>query len=586
MYQDTELKVTDLPDRVYRRSVIILALLVLTALTLKALLLSRFPINVDEFHYLSQVYEYKRGELSTPFQCFHVHFFGWLSAVGQNEVTQIIAARIVMYFLFLGTCFYLFRTVRHFLGTRAALFSVLCYLSFLFTIANGASFRPDTPSTFFFMFALYYFVVRGESVFSNILAGMAMAVSFLFTIKASIYLPVFAGWFLLRLWFRGGRSKYVIRTACFLGTLILVIAIYRHYSAALFAPADKSDISLLSDAGAAYSTFITLKQLFPTWKRILATLILDPITFSLLFGGIFVYVTDLRKHRYARNDPKSFLLVLLIPLSSLLIYRNAFPYFYVFLMPTAMVFCGYAFEFIASKSDKRITALVLSIALGPMLLVNYIAFFPRYIRTEVKLTRLQYDTLAAIHTIFPKPVPYVDRFSMVSSYPKVGFFITVAGMRNYMKRAEPVFPRLLPEKKPLFLLENCGSNDILDLTSSKPPKSKFGHALLEEDWAALKSYFIHHWGPVWVVGKQFNLDPAPGECSFDIIVPGLYTVESQTGIIIDGTSYHNGDVVRLEVGHHTVGSGGPATTMNLRWGDHLYRPDIERKGIFLVAPFF
>jgi len=588
MYQSTEPKLTDLTDRDYRRSTIILAALVLTALVLKGLLLSIYPIFEDEFAYLSQVYEYQRGELSTPFQNFHVHFFGWLSTVGENEVTQVIAARIVMYLLLLGTCFYLFRTARYFLCVRAALFCVLCYLCSLFTIANGASFRSDTPATFFFMFALYHFIAHEDSVFSNILAGMAMAVSLLLTIKATIYLPVFAGWFLSRLLFCGGRTKSLIRTACFLGSLILGFIILYQLHVATLSPATSLPQSVAKNSAnflsGAFSTFINFDQLFSARQWIIKTLILDALIFSLLFCGLIVHVTDLLKHRYTRNDPKAFLLILTIPLLSLLVLRYCRPYLLVFLMPTATVFCGYAFEFLVSKlkSAKRITVPVFSVALGLIVLSNFIVAFPRFIRYEEQITRIQRDILAAIHTMFPDPVPYVDRFSMVPSYPKVGFFMSEAGMRNYLQRAEPIMGRLLTEKKPLFLLEN---STILDLNSSEPPRAFGSEGLLEADWTALRSYFIHHSGPVWIVGKQFDLGPAPDLRHFEIIAPGLYTVESQTDIFIDDTLYRNADVVRLKEGAHTVGAGGIITTIRLRWGDHLYRPDIEQEGGYLGAPF-
>ena len=220
MCQGKEQKHSDLTDRDYKWSSIIFAVLVLTAIVLKAQILPRWPIHQDEFHYLSMIHAYERGELTKPFQNFHVHFFSWLSTFGENEVTQVIAARIVMYLFLLGTCFYLFRTARYFLGARGALFCVLCYLSFIFTIANGASFRHDTPATFFFMFALYHFVVREDSLSSNLLAGLAMAVSLLFTIKAAIYLPVFAGWSLSRLMISNGRAKSMKHISCFLVVLI------------------------------------------------------------------------------------------------------------------------------------------------------------------------------------------------------------------------------------------------------------------------------------------------------------------------------------------------------------------------------
>src|SRR4030042_6753281 len=180
------------------------------------------------------IHAYERGEPILTFTTSHVHLFGWLSAISKNEVTQVIAARVVMYLFLLGTCFYLFRTACYFLGVRGALFCMLCYLSFIFTISNGASFRHDTPATFFFMFAVYHFVVREDSLSSNLLAGLAMAVSLLFTIKSAIYMPVFAGWFFSRLMISKRRTKSCSRLSCFLMALILsMMAIYKLHGSPL-----------------------------------------------------------------------------------------------------------------------------------------------------------------------------------------------------------------------------------------------------------------------------------------------------------------------------------------------------------------
>jgi hypothetical protein len=581
MDQDTELKPTDLTDRDYRRSTIILAALVIAALVFKALILSRFPIFEDEFHYLSQVYGHQRGELTTSFQTFHVHFFGWLSAAGKNEVTQVMTARIVMYILLLGTCFYLFRLTCYFLGVRAALFCVLCYLCAFFTIANGAIFRPDTPATFFFMLAFYHFVVHEESIFSNILAGVAMAVSLLFTIKSSVYLPVFAVWFLSKHYLLGEWSKPLIRAACFMGGLIIgFIILYKLHVATIPQPVARKSVSFLSGA---FSTFIAFEKSFSTHKWIIKMLTVDSMIFFLLLFGLILHVTNLLKHRYTRNNPKAFLLVLLIPLSSIMFFRYCRPYLLVFLIPTAIVFCGYTFEFLASKCAKRITVPALSLVLGLMIFSNFILKLPRFITEDLPLARTQRTILNAIHTMFPEPVPYVDRFSMVSSYPKVGFFMSEAGWHNYHRRAESIMGPLLNEKKALFMLEN---SVLLDLNSSQPIRGSGGEGFLEADWTALRSYFIHQTGPIWVVGKQFNFRTPTELQHFDIIAPGLYTVESQADVLIDGTLYHNGDVVHLKEGTHTVEANGLNATAKLSWGDHLYCPDIEQKGDYLGAPFY
>ncbi|MCI0430022.1 MAG: hypothetical protein L0210_05700, partial [Rhodospirillales bacterium] len=81
-----------------------LALFIGLELLFKYQLLFRLNINWDEFFFLSKIYDYRRGELSGPLQTFYVHFFGWLPLVSGNEVTQIIAARGVMYAVGLGSC--------------------------------------------------------------------------------------------------------------------------------------------------------------------------------------------------------------------------------------------------------------------------------------------------------------------------------------------------------------------------------------------------------------------------------------------------------------------------------------------------
>ena len=589
MYQRAEPKLAGITDRDYRRSVIVIATLVLTVIVLKVLLLSRLPVNQDEFNVLSSVYAYERGELMQPFQHFHVHFFVWLRAVGENEVTQVVAARIVMYLFLLGTCFYLFRMGSHILNVRGALFSVLCYVSFLFTVVNGASFRNDTPATFFIMFALYHFIAREDSLFSSLLGGFAMAISLLFTIKAAIYLPVFAGWFLSRLIISNGPAKSWRHISYFLTALISGFFMLYKLHAATLPP------SLVSSVGAgvgdtsflhkAFSMFVRFEGVFPGLKWFLLTLRADYIIWSLLLGGLVVYLIDLVRRKYTRTEPKAYLFVFLIPLLSLLIYRNAYPYFYVFLIPATTLFCGHSLEYILSvfKKPRQVAVPILSGVLGLLVIFSSIPYFTYFLASTSKTTAVQRDICSKIHTMFPSSVAYIDGCSMVSSFRKVGFFMSSAGMENYLQRGEPVMQGVLNEETPLFLLANVPH---LDLHSVEPPVSDTSLTLLEADWRALKSYFIHHWGPVWVVGKQFSLGPERRLEHFEIVVPGLYTVEAAAEIVVDGALHRQGDVVQLEEGTHTIEfKGGRDTMIRLKWGDHLYRPDSESESSFFLGPF-
>jgi len=574
----SDIGTTTLPDRADAKGtddtllVIIIGILVLFGIGCKGHLLTQLPINQDEFHYLSFVYAYERGELTQPIQNFHVHFFAWLGAVSKNEVTQVMVARSVMFLLFLGTCAYLLLLGTHFIGAPGALFSVLCYISFRFTMANGASFRSDTAATFLFMFALYLFVVKKTSVISNIAAGIAMALACLFTIKAGMYLILFIPLSLIRLRASQNSLRSLKNTSYFAVALIFgSIAIYGLHAAAF---PDSNSGNQVEFLGRAFSTFITFEQFFPAREYFLLTLRTNSVIWLFMLFGFCVYVFDLLRRKHYVRGHAAYLLVMLVPLLSLLIYRNAYPYFYVFLMPPATLFCGYGFWRLVSTvkpANQRVSIIVASV-LTIFVFQNLILFYPFLSWRAAQTTDAQHDLLSEIHKMFPDPVPYIDGCSMVSSFPKVGFFMSSAGIRPYLEDGDPVLKNLLVDKKPMFLLANVPH---LDLHSHEPPKSFVGLALLEEDWVALQSYFIHHWGPIWVMGKEFNLRPETLSQNFEISTPGLYTVEADTEILIDGKLYHTGDVVRLEQAPHIIEATGTDVTIKLRWGDHLYRPKSE-----------
>ena len=77
--------------------------LVLAVLGLRLQVVYTGNINWDEFHHFAIVYEYLRGELGSTLQTFYVHFFGWLAGVSDNEVEQVIAARVILYALSVAT---------------------------------------------------------------------------------------------------------------------------------------------------------------------------------------------------------------------------------------------------------------------------------------------------------------------------------------------------------------------------------------------------------------------------------------------------------------------------------------------------
>ena len=60
-----------------------------------------------------------------------------------------------------------------------------------------------------------------------------------------------------------------------------------------------------------------------------------------------------------------------------------------------------------------------------------------YVRVLMQDNSEQRATLAAVHEIFPEPVAYIDRCSMISRYNKVGFFMASWQIAEYLEKTYP-----------------------------------------------------------------------------------------------------------------------------------------------------
>ncbi|HQG66566.1 MAG: glycosyltransferase family 39 protein [Smithella sp.] len=554
------------------RFLIILSFII-AGLFLKAYFITLIPINQDEFHYLSFVHSFNRGEPVSVYQTFHSYLFSWLWIVGNNEVDQVIAARTVMFMFLCGTCVCLFFLARHFHGKSAALFSVVCYISFTFVIINGASFRPDTIAVFLCMLALCLFMIRGDSSWANVLVGVLTALSCMFTIKTSIYLVLFILLALIRLHF----SRYSLRSLkhTIYGGISFIVSFIAAYSIHASTHARMAEVTdRASYLGNAFSTFFTFREIFPGWKYFPAALQMNVFIWALLAFGFFLYVFNVIKKSHVLHREDVYLIVMFTPLLSLLVYRNSFPYYFAFITPPLTLFCGYTFHrfiLIESQRDKRWTVIITFI-LTLVVFFNFVLSESYLFRTGRRIISHQRNVLIEIHRIFPEPVPYIDGCNMIASYPQVAFFMSTAGMKGYLNLKHPIFEDILFNKKPLLLLANVPH---LDLTRKTPPASSAGLTMTNKDWIALRSHFIHHWGQVWVLGKQFNAGAKKLRENFDITVPGVYTLEANAVVAIDGRQFSPGDVIQLEQRTHTLEAKEATGIIKLRWGSHLYRPHTQ-----------
>ncbi len=547
-------------------------LLVFIAVTLflKFRLIFQISINQDEFYYLSNIFSHSRGTLTSQFHTFHVHFFGWLSYFSNNEVTQIIIARSVMYLFFLGTNILTYLIGRQFINRSGALFAVICFLSFSFVVVNGSSFRTDTISSFLCLLSIYMITARSQSKISLIIAGLIMTVSLMVTTKSIFHLLTIGTIFTCLLVLDQQRRDVGKQVISFVvGLMGGFFLFYYLHIATLPGPRLREPQEFVSQT---YSKVIIVHKLFPGWRFLELSMYSNWVIWILLAVGTILIILAAIRSTGKKRTNRIKLLCLLVPLVSLVFYRNSFPYFYVFILSPAIIVCGVVVHEIMEvfRKTRSVFCLFLVVVLTFIVVYNFLVY---YVVSSPDRTITQREVIEVVHEMFPMPVSYIDGCSMVSSFPGAGFFMSSWGMEGYLSANRPIMRNILNRRRPLFLLA-----DVPHLNLFLPrweAVSATNYALLDEDWRVLKSNFMHHWGPIYVVGKEFEFKPGLNSQTFEILIPGEHTLEGELEVAVNGIVYRPGSRINLKKGKHTITSLGNSGKAALRLGKHLYKPENE-----------
>ncbi len=533
-------------------------MLVVVSLSARLHLALVYEINWDEFLNLSMVYAYAQGTLREPLQTIFVHGFGWVGAISVNEVDQIIAARLAIFVLGVATAGFIYLVGRNFMPRSAALFGVACYLSFSFVLRQGGSFRTDPIATCLLMAALWVIVCRPRELRFALLAGGLIGFAGMITIKAIFYAPTIAIVLLIHLCAAKNRKQALVTGLVTGGFAILsFLAFYLLHRLTLVDP--DSAISFLERTTGKTMGERDFRNAVATFRIALWQ---NPLFWFAALTGFIACGCGLFRAKDGDRIRWATLASFAIVLASPFVYTESFAYYYPFMLAPVAVLCGAGLSIVPGRARPRVTAFA-GIALAPMLLGNYVLALS-------KDTAAQRQTLAVIHTAFPEPTPYIDRTSMVSAYPKRGFFMSAWGMTDYYRAGVAVMPTIIAHDQPRFLIANRRMLELDDLGPEEYGPMHFG--LFQEDVAALKANYIRHWGAIYVAGKRFSRSNGGPSQTFRILIEGPYTVESAKPVIIDGRRMLPGDVVTLDNGPHRLQIPDGVDEVTLRWGDNLYRP--------------
>jgi len=538
---------------------------IFSSFLLKFHLILNQKIAWDEFYFLSKVFLYKEGTLFEPFQNFHVHLLQWVDTVSKNEISQVIFARSALFIFFVLSGILIFKISRHFLTRTGALFAVFCWLAFSNVIEHGASLRYDSFCSFFFLLACHSLLKKSGKKYWAAIAGVAMGVSLLVSLKAAIHvialITLLTGFWLIK----SEKAPTLLETVSFLTFMIVTFAtgflIHKGLLQPPVQPVSQNFVSHASSKAIIFNTF------FPQFGYFSDTLRKNPVVWWLLAVGVFYVLFDFKK---SNQKEQLIALAFLVPLCSLPFYRNAFPYFYTFIMAPACLFCGILpNRMLHNFQNSKSIGLLFIVAL---LFVSVAAGAGFHFKKAFQQTNhSQAQLFTVIHRMFPQPVHYIDGCSAVSSFPQVGFFMSTWGFENYLSQGRPIFRKILIKKRPEFLLANTPHLD-LDIPRNME-FFKLNYDFFEEDTKTLRDNFVNFWGMVWLPGKNFYFKSKDEQHHFEILIPGLYSIHGKSDIYIDGKHYQDNDKLYLSQGFHKIETGTGKQSIKILWAKLNFIPE-------------
>jgi hypothetical protein len=495
-------------------------------------------INWDEFFHYSQIHQHAHGLEVQWLQTPHVWLFGWVPGLPGDVIGHIRLIRLLIIPFELLTVLAIFDSARRLAGREAGFVCAVAYLTGGYIFLQGFALRADMIATGLLMAGLWIFLWRPLRAFELAAVALIVGLATIATIKSAFYAPAFIAVALMRRNELFAWNRATKRLA--IGAALGLAAV----AAAGFALGYAFDVLNLARSAAAR---MFSAGFFPQWIFLSAQVKFAPFLSLLLATALPVLWIE-RKTR-----PHALVLALfLVPLLSVAVYRNAFPYYFGFIFAPAMLALAPA----ARAFARAIGGTVLVV----LMLLNATWLWHNEDRSVIERQR---TVQAGIREIFPEPVRQFDDVAFVSDYPRaVRRFASGWGLEAYRRRGRLDYEQeMRREPVPLLLRQGHALEQLV-------PDPNDEYALLPRDTQMLADNYIQHWGWVYVPGKRIPAGSAIRE--IEILAPAPYTVEG-AAVEIDGRRLAPGDVIALGKGMHRVAPPQAGEAV-LRYGDHLPVP--------------
>jgi len=377
-------------------------LLSLTAISLivKLYLIFTLKINWDEFFFLSKVHLHLNSTQERAlFQNFHVLFFSWIPMISSNEVNQVISARMVLFCLLVGSSVFIYRIGILFLNKSGVLFSLLCYLCLSNMMIHAASFRADPICSFLFIASVYLMLSHKARPFAMAGCGSLMALSLMISIKASFHLFTLGLIFLCFIIQFQDKKRTLVYLGYFSAVFFIFLGLIFFFHQ--FGKVTAVGSNPFVFAAQAAKKVIFQAGFFPARGFFAISLYENATVWVLTFIGIGIWIKEV--FIFKDGLPYCIPFAFLFPLLTLFFYRNAFPYYYVFIMAPAIIFAGKVIHMAMEDFRKSSSTLHIFFA-GLFIFLVFFQFvinFSKIPHNEAADQRIFFDQ---IHQIFPRPV--------------------------------------------------------------------------------------------------------------------------------------------------------------------------------------
>ncbi len=500
-------------------------------------------VGHDEFFVYSQIHQLARGELTAPLQTFQTRLLEWILLLDVGNIDQIVAARGMMFACTIIIAAAIVSLAERFTDRKVALACALNWLSMGFVLQHATSLRTDPMAAALLMTSLVLTLRSRLGVGTVLLAATLAALSALITMKTVLYAPAFAGIAWLR-WKDAGRARdATLRLVALAAAVPIAYAvIYLVHSSLLPSGADVEAVAAQS-AGLMFQPFV-----MSHWQYLVKGALLAPFLTVIV---ISTFIMLFRKNPL-RPSERVALICLVMPLSAFLFYANAFPYFFVFILPPVCVACFISVE----AGMRRYSLALLSLALT----LNGVAV---WWLEDTKLQEEQRRIVDAADQIFPHPVLYFDGPAQLGQYRRENLQLDAWNFDSYRYGDYSLSMEAATDREtiPLAMANSDEMSDVLE-------KGRDTWLLRPDDVTMLRDTYIRFWGPYFVAGEEIQADESR---LAKIRVPGPYTVRDAP-LAINGKIYQPGEIIQL--GRATVRLVATSTPARLVWGVRLVEPSM------------